>query len=63
MKELWAYIAKETQPLSYWDMKIKGVGKLIQDSNVSLNSIGLEDGDYLIVECAEYESWFLRSPD
>ena len=49
MKELWEYIAKETHPLSYWDMKIKGVGKLIEDEKVPLNSIGMEDGDYLIV--------------
>ena len=63
MKELWEYIAKETHPLSYWDMKIKGVGKLIEDEKVPLNSIGMEDGDYLIVQLAEHESWFLRSPD
>lgn len=61
--ELHSYIAKETQPLSYWDMKIKGVGKLIDDEHLSLNDIGYEEGDYMIIQCAEWEKWFLRSPD
>lgn len=58
-----AYIAKEVAPLTYWDMKIKGKGKLLDDENKPINDLGLQEGDYIIVECAEREKWFFKSTD
>lgn len=60
---MFSYIARETAPLTYWDIKIRGKGKLLSEEKQKLNDLEMEEGDYIIVECAEFEKWFLRSAD
>lgn len=47
----------------YSQYRFDGLGKLIEEQNISIEDLSLDQNDYFIAEIAdEYSSWFLKAP-
>ena len=57
------HILTQCGPLSFDLMKIKALGKLLNNVEQKLGDVGLEEGQYFILECIQYNKFVISAGD
>lgn len=63
LDNLYSHIVVSCKPQSYDSMKIKALGKRLDNLEEKIGEFNLEEGDYFILECIEHEKVAITSDD
>ena len=63
LDDFYNHIIVSCKPLCYEAMRIKGLGKKIDNEDGKIGELNLQDGEYFVLECKEFERTFITLPD